>query len=503
MADLQSSLSSIVQRLEAAVARLESIEGRSTTASARALPADVSVSAGSPAASLDASVSAFDSLIDSDVARVLAAAQKIGGQVLQGSQVLKEAFSVERGIILAIAKCKQPDATELQKLLKPLGDALTKGSSLTDGKRTDAYNHFKVIAESLSALTWVAFTGKDCGMSFPATHVEEAWQSAEFYNNKVLVEYRNKDTNHVEWAKCMKELYLPGLRDYAKKFHLTGPAWNSKGVGCSEFLASSTKSAHGPSGRTTPPPPPGAPPPPPSMGAPPADLSGGSKQGMNAVFKEISKGEGVTSGLRKVTADMKTKNRTDRTGAIPAAAAASSRGANDSKAAAAVADIKVVPPKFELQMDRKWVIENQIGNKSLVISKCNAWQSVYIFGCKDSVVQIQGKVNNITLDKCCKTGVVFKDVVSAFEVVNCTSVEVQCQNTAPSISIDNTTGCQLYLSESSLNACITTAKSSEINVLVPGKTDNADFIEHALAEQFLTVFKDGSFVTTPVSHSGG
>ena len=104
-----------------------------------------------------------------------------------------------------------------------------------------------------------------------------------------------------------------------------------------------------------------------------------------------------------------------------------------------------------------------------------------------------------------------QDVVAAFEVVNCTSVEVQClvktlsclecyivkyffhqaddghivmvllenldvQGTAPSISIDNTTGCQLYLSKSSLDACITTAKSSEINVLVPGESENADLV---------------------------
>lgn len=502
MADLQASLNSIVQRLEAAVARLESAQGHPAASSSSSRDVAL-VGAVSSSDSTEAFVAAFDSLIESHVGRLLAAADKIGGQVLQGSQLLKEAFAVERSIVLATSKCKQPDATELQKLLKPLGDTLIKGTALTDGKRTDAYNHLKVIAESLSALTWVAFTGKDCGMSFPVAHVEESWQSAEFYNNKVLVEYRNKDANHVEWAKAIKELYLSGLRDYLKKFHVTGPSWNSKGVSCSEFLASSTGSASKPAaGRAAPPPPPprGPPPSAPSIGAvPPADLSGGSRQGMNAVFKEISKGQEVTAGLRKVTDDMKTKNRTDRTGAV--AATASPKGG--SKAPPANPSVKTVSPKFELQMDRKWVIENQIGNKSLVISKCDARQSVYIFGCKDCVIQIQGKVNNITLDKCQKTGVVFKDVVAAFEVVNCTSVEVQCQSTAPSISVDNTTGCQLYLSKSSLGACITTAKSSEINVLAPGETENSDLVEHALAEQFQSAYKDGSFVTTPVSHSGG
>jgi hypothetical protein len=39
----------------------------------------------------------------------------------------------------------------------------------------------------------------------------------------------------------------------------------------------------------------------------------------------------------------------------------------------------------------RWVIENQIGKKDLIIEKCDAWQSVYIYGCKDSVIQIHGK----------------------------------------------------------------------------------------------------------------
>ncbi|KAK9000455.1 hypothetical protein V6N11_080953 [Hibiscus sabdariffa] len=79
-----------------------------------------------------------------------------------------------------------------------------------------------------------------------------------------------------------------------------------------------------------------------------------------------------------------------------------------------------------------------------------------------------GKVNNITIDKCTKMGV---DVVAACEVVNCNGVEVQCQGSAPTISVDNTSGCQLYLSKDSLGASITTAKSSEINVLVPTGPD--------------------------------
>lgn len=96
-----------------------------------------------------------------------------------------------------------------------------------------------------------------------------------------------------------------------------------------------------------------------------------------------------------------------------------------------------------------------------------------------------------------------QDVVAACEVVNSTSVEIQSNGIAPTIAIDKVDGCQLYLSEGSLSASITTAKSSEINVLVPGKTAEDDLVEHALPEQFLNTFRNGHFVTEPVSHSGG
>lgn len=42
--------------------------------------------------------------------------------------------------------------------------------------------------------------------------------------------------------------------------------------------------------------------------------------------------------------------------------------------------------------------------------------------------------------------------------------------------MDNTSGCQLYLGKDSLGASITTAKSSEINVLVPGSDPSGDWV---------------------------
>ncbi|PON57884.1 Adenylate cyclase-associated CAP [Parasponia andersonii] len=469
----------LIQRLESAVARLEAL---SSGFGAGSLPENAD------AAPLDPSILALDDLLGQCLARVSAAAEKIGGQVLDVTKILREAFAVLRELLIKAKQTKKPDLPVLAEFLKPLNEVITKANKLTEGRRSDFFNHLKAAGDSLSALVWIAYTGKECGMSMPIAHVEESWQMAEFYNNKILVEYKSKDPNHVEWAKALKELYLPGLRDYVKSHYPLGPVWSATG----KAVTAAPPKAPTPSAPVPPPPPPA------SLftsESSKASSSSGPEQGMSAVFQEINSGKPVAAGLRKVTDDMKTKNRADRTSVV-GSVEKETRTSSPSFS-------KAGPPKLELQMGRKWVVENQIGRKNLVIDDCDAKQSVYIFGCKDSVLQVQGKVNNITVDKCTKVGVVFMDVVAAFEIVNCNGVEVQCQGSAPTISVDNTAGCQLYLSKDALGASITTAKSSEINVLVPGSDPDGDWGEHSLPQQFVHIFKNGNFETTPVSHSGG
>lgn len=48
----------------------------------------------------------------------------------------------------------------------------------------------------------------------------------------------------------------------------------------------------------------------------------------------------------------------------------------------------------------------------------------------------------------------------------------------PTISINKTDGCHVYLSKSSLDCEIVSAKSSEMNVLIP--TEGGDFVSAAL-----------------------
>lgn len=71
------------------------------------------------------------------------------------------------------------------------------------------------------------------------------------------------------------------------------------------------------------------------------------------------------------------------------------------------------------------------------------------------------------------------------------------------IQLDSTDSGQIYLSKSSLEAEISTAKCSSINVSLPVEGEEEGvFEEKALPEMLKTVVKDGKLVTVIVEHVG-
>ncbi|KAG0470751.1 hypothetical protein HPP92_017451 [Vanilla planifolia] len=89
----------LVERLEAAVTRLETL-----AIGPRSLVSSGDLSLDLPQ---DPAVKAFDELLENYLRRVLAAAEKIGGQVLEASKITEHAFSVERELLI---KAKQTQA---------------------------------------------------------------------------------------------------------------------------------------------------------------------------------------------------------------------------------------------------------------------------------------------------------------------------------------------------------------------------------------------------------
>lgn len=85
----------LIQRLESAVSRLESLASGS-----RSQPQSVPYDAAS--ASSDPSIVAFDDLVNEYVAKVTGAAEKIGGQVVEITNVLGQAFNAQKELLVKI-----------------------------------------------------------------------------------------------------------------------------------------------------------------------------------------------------------------------------------------------------------------------------------------------------------------------------------------------------------------------------------------------------------------
>uniref|UniRef100_A0A4X2K1U2 Adenylyl cyclase-associated protein n=1 Tax=Vombatus ursinus TaxID=29139 RepID=A0A4X2K1U2_VOMUR len=143
--------------------------------------------------------------------------------------------------------------------------------------------------------------------------------------------------------------------------------------------------------------------------------------------------------------------------------------------------------------------EYQENSNDLVISDTELKQVAYIFKCNKSTLQIKGKINSITIDNCKKFGLVFDNVVGIVEVINSKDIQIQVMGKVPTISINKTEGCHIYLSEEALDCEIVSAKSSEMNILIP---QDGDYKEFPVPEQFKTAWDGSKLVTEPAEIVG-
>ncbi|QDZ24617.1 adenylate cyclase-associated protein [Chloropicon primus] len=484
--NMEASMESLVKRLESVCARLEGVGGAPQGVGVAAAPQQGTSGGSGGGAAGGASVEGFQALIDTKVNKLVSTASAIGeADLVKTTGFLKTAFDEEAKIIACVSSCKKPDMQTLQSLLKPTADQIGACYDFAGDRKNKAFQHTKVMSECMQGLTWVAYM-EGSGMSMPMKTVQESWNSAEFFANKLLMQYRGKDKKQVEWITTLKEL-MTDLASYVKEHHATGPAWNPRGGDAKSFDLGGAKPPSSSSGGA-----PAAPPPPPAGSLTQAKPASGSGAGGNkaALFSELNKGADVTAGLKKVTADMKAKNRTDKSGLVKAAPKPKKKETGP----------KIGKTQFA---GGKWFVEGHVQNKEIVIEETKSNQGVLITGNTDCVVQIKGKVNTIIVDNCKKVGVIFQDVISTVETVNCKSIQLQPLGKIPSIAIDKTDGCQLYLGKDSLDTEVVTAKSSELNIIVPQGED--DFKEIALPEQFVSKYDSAtnSFVTAPAEHGAG
>jgi len=445
-------LAALVARLEAVADRLEGGAG----------------GAGEDAA---ASVAAYDEIVTATYKQFSDLSKKIGGDVATVGAMVDQAFKAQREFLAISSKSKQPAGPALQQLLKPTSDKISEIQAFREkSRRSDFFNHLSAISESIPALGWVAVAPA------PSPYVKEMNDAGQFYTNRVLKDWKEKDRTHVDWVKAWVST-LTELQAYVKKFYTTGLTWNPKGS------EASVKSAGAP------PPPPGpAPPPPPPAGA--LDMTPDpSKAARGDLLAALNKGADITKGLKKVSDDQKThKNPNLRAGAVVKSVEKSPAPA---KTYGKAVDVNK-PPKLELD-GKRWNVEYFKNKPDIEISELEVNQSVYVFKCEGSTIKVNGKCNNIIIDSCKKVAVVFGSVVSSCEFVNCQSVQMQVLGKVPTISVEKTDGCQMFLNAESVGAEIVTAKSSEMNVMIPV---GDDFVEQPIPEQFKTVIAGGKLKTS-------
>jgi adenylyl cyclase-associated protein len=357
----------------------------------------------------------YDELLSGPIDQFHQLSSSIGGIVREMADKAISAIRSQRQFLVVASKSRQPNQQDiLVNLLRPTSDAIQAVQAFREKHRaTEWFNHLSAISESISALGWVTVSPT------PGPFVKEMKDAAQFYTNKVLVAFKDKDKNHIEWAKTWIE-FLNQLQAYIKQFHTTGLTWNVKGIEASAVASN---------GSSVPPPPPirggSLPPPPPPP--PSADIFNASSAPPSgddarlALMRELNRGTDITSGLKKVTDDQKThKNPALKSQGI---VSASDLPAGRRQEAVQKA-VPAKPPKFELE-GKKWLVEYQNGAQNLVIAETEMNQSVNLYKCKDTVVQVKGKINSITVDSCVKTAVVFEDIVSVVEFINCQSIQAQ------------------------------------------------------------------------------
>eukprot|EP01012_Entosiphon_sulcatum_P049202 TRINITY_DN677_c0_g1_i1.p1 TRINITY_DN677_c0_g1~~TRINITY_DN677_c0_g1_i1.p1 ORF type:complete len:722 (-),score=181.97 TRINITY_DN677_c0_g1_i1:138-2282(-) len=252
-------------------------------------------------------------------------------------------------------------------------------------------------------------------------------------------------------------------------------------------------------GGPPPPPPPPPPPAPPVLEAADAKPAGSTA----ALFSQIQgAGDNITSGLRKVTDDMKVykQQREEGYSLIKAEAAPAAPKATP----AAPKKEQKGTPRLELVDDKKWHVEWQEGtraeSKTIELNEVAQNHAVYIYHSEFCSITIGGKVNSITLVDCKKVDLLFQDTIATVEVTNSKNINLQVTGKFPSCNVDKSNDVMIFLSKQSLETSILSSTSTGLNVTLPPPTEGADPIELPVPDQFVTRIQGRQLVTRPTEH---
>lgn len=85
-------------------------------------------------------------------------------------------------------------------------------------RKSTLFNHLSSISEGIPAFGWILVSPT------PAPHIKEMSDASQFYTNRVLKDFKEKDPIHAEWVRQWLKI-LTDLHAYVKQHHTTGLTW--------------------------------------------------------------------------------------------------------------------------------------------------------------------------------------------------------------------------------------------------------------------------------------
>ncbi|VDN97888.1 unnamed protein product [Rodentolepis nana] len=235
----------------------------------------------------------MNSALNAPLQKLVSLSADISPDVKKQCDLLVVAFKAVSDFVESASSMSKPSDSQLPGVLSPCSAAIQKVVEYKDANRSSAdFNHLAAVAESVSALGWVAMSGKPCD------YIEEMSEAGKFYSNRILKEFKDnnmlvcdivfhprcRDEKRVQWVHALTDLWKQ-LKAYTSANYPSGLVWGSAG---------SPSFAPPPSSGGAPPPPP---PPCPEPSESSAQPSGPDTR---ALFAEINRADAASRGLRKV-----------------------------------------------------------------------------------------------------------------------------------------------------------------------------------------------------------
>ena len=129
------------------------------------------------------------------------------------------------------------------------------------------------------------------------------------------------------------------------------------------------------------------------------------------------------------------------------------------------------------------VVSHFVDRQDLELDLDSMKLAVHVHKCKNVTLKIKGKFNQITLDSCERTNIVFEDLIAGFDCIRSEKIEALCSGAFPLLNIDQTKGFKMVFTKKADDYCIVNSVCSSA-VWMHTPNDDDEFDESPLPEQY-------------------